>query len=114
MSFVNSHRIKMEETANTTNENGEEKNNRWAWIVTGVVIVVVVAGFYMWPKEGASPANAPEESQIVQEEVDASAAALQQVSSSDEVSDIEQDLNNTDLSGLDKEIQDIETEVNAE
>ena len=102
----------MEETTNTTN-NEEAENNRWAWIVTGVVIVVVVAGFYMWPK-GSSPANAPEETPIVQEEIDASAAALQQVSPSDEVADIEQDLNNTDLSGLDKEVTDVETEVNAQ
>jgi hypothetical protein len=99
----------MEETENTTNENGES-NNRWAWIVTGVVIVVVVAGFYMWPKENA---NVPEETPVVQqEEVDVATASLQQVSSSDEVSAIEQDLNNTDLSGLDKEIPDIETQVN--
>ena len=104
----------MEETTNTTN-NEEAENNRWAWIVTGVVIVVVVAGFYMWPKEGASPVNAPEENQVVQEqEIDASAAALQQVSPSDEVDDIVQDLNNTDLSGLDKEVTDVETEVNSQ
>lgn len=103
----------MEETTNVTT-NGEDQNNRWAWIVTGIVIVVVVAGFYMWPKEGSAPANAPEENQVVQEEVDASASALQQVSPSDEVADIENDLNNTDLSGLDKEVSDIEAEVNAE
>ena len=105
----------MEETTNTTNTTNEEsENNRWAWIVTGIVIVVVVAGFYMWPKESSSPANAPEENQVAQEEVDASASALQQVSPSDEISDIENDLNNTDLSGLDKEVSDIEAEVNAE
>mgnify|MGYP001591333345 CR=1 len=103
----------MEETTNTTN--GESDNNRWAWIVTVVVIVVVVAGFYMWPKEGSSPANAPEENQVVQqEEPDVTASALQQVSPSDEVTDIENDLNNTDLSGADKEMQDIESTVNAQ
>ena len=104
----------MEETNNTT-ANGEDQNNRWAWIVTGVVIVVVVAGFYMWPQESSSPANTSEENQVVQqEEVDATAAALRQVSPSDEINDIENDLNSTNLLDLDKEVTDIEAEVNSE
>lgn len=101
----------MEETENTTT-NGEEGNNKWAWIVTGIVIVVIGVGFYLWPKESSAPAEDNQPAQ--QEEVDLSTSALQQVSPSDEVSAIEQDLNNTDLSGLDKEIGDIENEVNAQ
>lgn len=98
-----------------TNTNGESQNNRWAWVVTGIVIVIVVAGFYVWPKQSSSPANTNEETPVVQEETpDATAAALQQVSPSDEISDIENDLNNTNTSDLDKELQDIETEVNTE
>ncbi|MEK9174533.1 MAG: hypothetical protein AAB725_01015 [Patescibacteria group bacterium] len=103
----------MEETT-TNNQNSENDSNRWSWIITGVVIVVAAVAFYAWPKsEGEvtteSPANA-----VAEEVADEYTASLEAVTSSDEVTDIEKDLNDTNLNDLDKAVSDVEAEVNAE
>lgn len=98
----------MEETTN--NSTGGE-NNRWAWIVTGVVVLVAIIGFYSWPKkaENIETAQTPPENTVVEE--DAYTASLNNVSPSDEVADIENDLNNTDVSNLDKEATDVDAAI---
>lgn len=96
----------MDETTN--NNNQESGAGTWAWAVTGLVVVAVLAGFYYWPnrsQQNTPPANtASEQSQMIPEE---------SLSASDEVSDIEADLKNTAVDNLDKETSDILSEINA-
>ena len=47
-------------------------------------------------------------------ETDEYTASLQNVGVSDEVADIENDLNSTNINDLDREVSDVELEVNAE
>ena len=94
-----------------TNNLNEGENNRWAWIVTGVVVLVAIIGFYSWPQKTSEetaevPANNIEE--------DVYTASLNNVGASDEISDIESDLNNTDVSNLDKETADVDSAINNE
>ncbi len=93
------------------NNNQEPTAGKWAWVVTGAVIIAAALGFYFWPgnsSEQASPANTEAENTQDQDMQE------QPLSSSDEVSDIEADLNNTGVDNLDKELLDIETEINAQ
>ncbi|MDP3800058.1 MAG: hypothetical protein Q8Q90_01405 [bacterium] len=95
----------------TNNLNGGE-NNRWAWIVTGIVVLVAIIGFYSWPqKTNEETAEVPADNTV---EEDVYTASLNNVSSSDEVADIEADLNNTDVSNLDKEAADVDSAINNE
>ena len=90
------------------NNNQDTNAGTWAWVVTGIVVVAILAGFYYWPNRGQQntpPANSAEQSQQ-----NDSAAAL---STSDEVSDIEADLNNTNIDNIDKETADILSEIDA-
>lgn len=92
------------------NSNGE--NNRWAWIITGVVVLVAIIGFYSWPqKTNTETAEVPASNAV---EEDAYTASLNNVSPSDEVSDIENDLNGTDVSGLDKETTDVQAVIDGQ
>ena len=91
----------MEDTNNQNQIGAEESSGLWAWVVTGVVLVVAVFGFYAWPKEQAKTDSQPTASN---EAIDVQAQALQQLSPSDDVSSIEADLKNTDLNNLDKEL----------
>lgn len=99
----------MEETTN--NSNGDE-NNRWAWIVTGVVVLVAIIGFYSWPKKTNTETVEVPANNVVEE--DAYTASLNSVSPSDEISDIEADLNNTDVSNLDKETVEVDAAIDAQ
>ncbi len=77
----------------------------------GVIIIVLLltlGGFYFYGDQLNKKAATPEE---IQKTPDESAMKLQEQSASDETSSIEADLNATDLNGLDKELQDIETEL---
>lgn len=94
-----------------TNNNQEHKAGKWAWVVTGVVIVAAAMGFYFWPgrsSEQTPPANTEAENDQDQTMQD------QPLSVSDSVSDIETDLNNTSIDNLDKELPDMEAEVVAQ
>ncbi|MEK7500732.1 MAG: hypothetical protein AAB642_01245 [Patescibacteria group bacterium] len=93
----------------TPTEETKSPKNLWAWIVLIGIVVAIVFGFYYWPniKPAEAPVNTEEFNQP-----DAATQALEQATTSDEVADIEQDLNATDLSDLDRELSDIETELN--
>ena|SRR3989344_8030205 len=101
-----------EQIDQSASTNEPEASGLWAWIVTGVVVVVAVFGFYAWPanNESGQPAVVPE----TEETVDAQAQALEQVSPSDDLEAIADDLDKTDFSNLDKEAANIEAEVSAE
>ncbi len=105
----------MEETTNNQNQNGEGQNNRWAWIITGVVVAAAVVAFYVWPQQGGEDVSTEKPAgEMAQEEVDTYTASLEAVSGSDEVADIEKDLNDTNLNDLDREVSGLESEVGAE
>lgn len=99
----------MEDLKNTTE--GEGENSRWAWIITGVVILVVAVGAYAWPRQ-ASDQTAQAPTNTANEEVDTYTASLNNVSSSDDIADIEKDLNDTNVNDLDKETTDVDSVIN--
>lgn len=74
--------------------------NWWAWVIVAIIAVLIV--FYF-----SFSSRTPTDKTIP----DKTTQALEQVGTSDEVSAIEQDLGATDLSGLDKELSDIEAEL---
>jgi hypothetical protein len=101
----------------------EEKTNFfekfwYIFVILAVILIGVVAGLWFYNQkslEGLSQTTAPAEEiipQDVEEETDAQTAALESQSESDEIPSIETDLENTNLENIDKEITDIETEIN--
>lgn len=105
----------MDETTNSSNNNGESQNNHWAWVVTGLVVLAIAAAFYVWPQESGEQAVTEEAAgDMAAEETDEYTASLQNVGVSDEVADIENDLNGTNVDDLDREVLDVESEINAE
>ncbi len=97
----------MDETTNNNNQEGAA--GTWAWVVTGIVIVAVMIGFYYWPnrdQRNTPPVNSAEQPALEDE-------LIQPLSSSDDISDIETDLNNTSVDNLDKETVDILSEIDA-
>lgn len=96
-----------------TNIDSKPASSLWAWIVVAVVIMGVVTAVYFWPKISEMIKNrASDQSEVLSNEPDTTTQALEQVSQSDEVADIETDLSTTDVSNLDKELSDIEAELN--
>ena len=93
----------------TPAEEAKSSKSLWAWLVLVVLIAAVVFGVYYWPK--IQPAEAPTNMEEFNQP-DAATQALEQATTSDEVADIEQDLNVTDFSNLDQELSDIEAELN--
>lgn len=79
-----------------------KKTNFWLYLVGLVVIVVIVVLFVT---RGEQPPPQPPAS------VDTQVQQLQTQSASDEVSVIEQDLQNTNLDQLDTELTDIEKDL---
>src|SRR3989344_4525293 len=78
--------------------------------IIGVVIIVLIltlGGFYFYGNQlnKKNGVMTPEE---IRNAPDSSILNLEQQSSSDEISEIEADLNATNLNDLDKELQDIE------
>ena len=99
----------MDETNKPENKDGESSGT-WAWVVTGLVVFAAIAGLYSWPKKDST--SQPTAENQPQEEVDVQAQVLQQVGDSDDINAIDLDLKNTDFSNLDKEVADIQTEIN--
>lgn len=95
---------------NPTPSAPSQEKNTGALIGTIIIIVIlVVGGLYMWGKDlvnnGAiSPAEVLQVS-------DTATEALKSQSTSTKASDIEADLNATDLSNLDKELNDISNQI---
>ncbi|MBI4118754.1 MAG: hypothetical protein HY452_00640 [Parcubacteria group bacterium] len=107
----------MEDTTNSSagNGNGENQNNHWAWVVTGVVVAAIAIAFYAWPRGNTEQAATEEiANNVAVEPTDEYTASLQNVGVSDEVADIETDLNSTNINDLDREVLDVESEINAE
>ncbi len=78
-----------------------------------LVLVVVIVGGMLWAMESGLILPKPSPSPTPTAVEDESTAALEEQGTSDEIWEIEADLNATDLSDLDKEVQDIEKELAA-
>jgi len=103
----------------------EEKTNFlekfwYLFVILAVVLVGVVGGLWFYNQKvlRESPGQiVPGTEEMMTEETtlpakeDVQTAALEQQSDSDETNDIEADLQATDLSNLDKELADIEAEI---
>ena len=97
------------EVETVTPESAGEPEKKSAGPVFGIIIIVVLiilGGFYFWGtlSDSMSPAE-------IEAEVDAALEDLETQSTSDEVSDIEADLDSTLLDDLDKELEDIDLEL---
>jgi len=98
----------------------EEKTNFlekfwYLFVILAIILVGVVAGLWFYNQktlQESSSQIAPVTEEIIPTtEEDTQTAALEQQSDSDEVNDIEADIQATDLSNLDKEMADIEIEI---
>jgi flagellar basal body-associated protein FliL len=86
------------------------------------VIVIVLALLYVWGSMGSTTqtpeTNEPAPAELTGEQpapaVDPSIEALQQVSASDDVATIEEDLDTTDIEALDAELDQMMVEIDAE
>ena len=79
-----------------------------------VVLLAILGGLYYWGtmmKGGMDDGPTPEE---IMNEPDQQAQELGQVSNSDDVSDIERDLDTTDLDSIDSDLSSIEADLEAE
>jgi uncharacterized protein HemX len=105
------------------NGNNEQKSVGPAISIAIIVLVIILGGLYFWgaklnrteeqTKNNLVPS---EQSGQLPEEIetapDETLENLQQQSSSDEITDIENDLGTTDLENLDKELENIDIELN--
>lgn len=93
-------------------------SKRAKWIIAAVIVVLVAAGaaYYYMAGEGTEEPLSQQEVQSIAAEIesqpDAAAEKLQQQGDSDAVTDIEADLGATELDALDKELQNIDSELN--
>jgi uncharacterized protein YpmS len=80
---------------------GKNKKKIWMYVVAFVIVLLIVFMAYeiFKTKPNSEPSNLNTNSEV---------ANLENQSSSDNVADIEKDLNATDLNGLDSELQDID------
>lgn len=117
--------LKMPEERFGVTESHEKTS--YVGIILGVLIVVlmlILAGLYMWSQllQNQSPAVVPQESaQPTAEQnnepestnAEANVQVLQTMSTSDEISTIESDLDSTNLDGIDAELTAIDAELDA-
>ena len=75
-----------------------------------IVIVIVLGGAYYFFTQNQNGSDEITTEEITAQEDD-TLTALQEQGTSDEIADIEADLNFTDLEGLDAELEDIEKEL---
>lgn len=80
-------------------------------VILALVVVIVVGALWVTNKGLLIPQPSPTPTPTPAAEVDEGTAALEEQGTSDEVSEIEADLNATDLSDIDKELTDIENEL---
>lgn len=81
---------------------GAMKKNWWIWIAVGAVVILILAWFLSQGTPSYGPGTATEDQQT---------EMLSQQSASDDLSAIEADVSATDLSDLDKELSDIESQL---
>lgn len=117
--------LKMPEERFGVTESHEKTS--YVGIILGVLIVVlmlILAGLYMWSQllQNQSPAVVPQESARPTAEqnnepestnAEADVQVLQTMSTSDEISTIESDLDSTNLDGIDAELTAIDAELDA-
>lgn len=75
-----------------------------------VIIVIIIGGLYFWGQQIEKRVSVESDTEIAGEN-DPASQNLQTQDSSTEINSIESDLNNTDLDGLDKEINTIDAEL---
>lgn len=77
-----------------------------------IIVIIIIGGLYYW----GSYLNKQDLASLTPEEIasqdDTAVEQLQEQGTSDEIADIEADLNATDLEGLDAELEQIEMELN--
>ncbi len=86
-------------------------------VILAVIILLVVGGLWVsnreFTKKESASTPAPTPSPAVEAQIDEDTAALEEQGTSDEISAIEEDLETTDFSNLDKELSEIESELAA-
>ena len=75
-----------------------------------IIIVLILGGLYYWTTQTKEDGSSMTAEEIIAEE-DETLMMLEKQSTSDEVADIEADLEMTDLEGLDAELEQIEKEL---
>jgi hypothetical protein len=98
---------------------GAEKPHKSTGPIIGIAIIIVIiifGGLYYWGaqltgKDGSEETEKPTAEEIESAE-DTAVSELETQSNSDEISAIEEDLNATDLEGLDAELENIDAEFN--
>lgn len=87
--------------------------------VIGIAIIIVIlifGGLYYWgakiSKQDAIDNQENLTAEQIENKADQTTQQLQTQSTSDEITDIEADLNTTDLENLDKELENIDLELN--
>lgn len=103
-----------QEPQNTRAQERNEKKSVGPIIGIAIILVIIIfGGLYYW---GGQINNQEERANITPEEIieqeDPALETLETQSSSDEIVDIEADLDLTNLEGLDKELGDIDAELN--
>lgn len=94
----------------------QSRSHKTSWIAL-VVFVLIAAGvwyYYAYYYINVSQTEGPQGYSLPPRATvdDSSTLSLQQQGTSDEVGDIENDLNATDLNNLDRELSDIEAQFN--
>jgi len=102
------------------------KQDKPKWLVLAIIIAGAIVAAILWSmfaQGPVAPAEEPLESELPMQELNASVSpqgaaetdakteALLQVGSSTEIADIEKDLRETDLTGLDAEMAAIDSEI---
>lgn len=87
---------------------------KWGFLIVIFIILVGAAAYYLnfTNSEGLSEQEKQEIINSIQNQPDQDTKDLQQASNSDEIEAIANDLQNTELDSLDKELIDIEKELN--
>jgi len=80
-------------------------------VILALVAVIVVGALWVANKGLLAPSPSPTPTASPSAELDEDTAALEEQGTSDEISKIEADLNATDLTDIDKELTDIEDEL---
>ncbi|MDO8558584.1 MAG: hypothetical protein Q7S09_05405 [bacterium] len=111
---------KMSNGVNDQTSQFSKPNRKVRWPIAAIIIVGAIAGglvYGIWqagvslPKSAPADLGQPMASPTLLPEADEKTAALLQIGSSTEISDIEKDLQNTDLTGLDSEMNTIGSEI---
>jgi len=76
-----------------------------------IIIIIIIGGLYFWGQRLTREARSDISGEEIRAEEDTVTASLEVQSSSDEIADIEADLNLTDLENLDADLDSIDLEL---